>query len=46
MDEVSLTKSARNEIKKSKETIDYFFNIGDVISNTNARDKLFKLLGI
>ena len=44
MQEVSLTSKAEEEIKKSKATIDYFFTIGDIIGNEDARKRLFKIL--
>jgi len=46
MQGVSLTSKAMEEIDRSKNIIDYFFTIEDVIGNEDARKHLFKILKV
>jgi hypothetical protein len=46
MQGVSLTPTAEKEIGKSKDDIDHFFTIENVISNEDERKRLFSLLEI
>lgn len=46
MQEVSLTSTVRSEIKKSKEVIDYFFTIEEIISDDKIRNHFFTILEI
>jgi len=44
--EAALTKKAKEELRKSKSVIDYFFRIEEVLQNEKKREKLFKILEI
>ena len=44
MQEVSLTKTAKEEIRKSKSTIDYFFTLENILSEGDLREKFFRLI--
>jgi len=46
MQAVSLTPKAKEEIDRSKATIDHFFTIEDVIGNEDSRKQLFEVLNI
>jgi hypothetical protein len=46
MQGVSLTSKVKEEINKSREIINYFFTIEDIIYNEDKRKKLFKRLKI
>jgi len=46
MQSISLTKTAKEEIKKSGDIIDYFFTIEDLTDDVNQRTKFFEILKI
>lgn len=46
MQGISLTSKAKEEIDKSKATIDYFFTIEDLLENEDLRKQLFNILKI
>jgi len=46
MQGISLTSKAKEEIDKSKATIDHFFTIEDILENEDLRKQLFNILKI